>query len=123
MQGYVHYDFGDSIRTVANSSSEDEKDLSKVNMNLSLYESYAKGYLSEAKSTLNEVEKEYLAFAPQLITYTIALRFLTDYIDGDNYFKIHHEHHNLQRARAQFRLVESMEEQYGAMKDIIRKLV
>ena len=123
MPGYVHYDFGDSIRTVANSSSEDEKDLSKVNMNLSLYESYAKGYLSEAQNTLNEVEKEYLAFAPQLITYTIALRFLTDYIDGDNYFKIHHEHHNLQRARAQFRLVESMEEQYGAMKDIIRKLV
>ncbi len=123
MPGFVHYDFGDSIRTVANNAAEDEKDLSMVTMNIKLFESYAQGYLSEAKNTLNDVEKEYLAFAPLLITYTIALRFLTDHIDGDNYFKIHHENHNLQRARAQFRLVESMEEQYGAMKDIIRKLV
>ena len=72
---------------------------------------------------LNDIEKEYLAFAPRLITYTIAVRFLTDYIDGDNYFKIHHEHHNLQRARAQLKLVKSMEEQYEKMQGIIRKLI
>ena len=123
MPGYVHYDFGDSIRTVANKAAEDEKDLSRVKMNIKLFESYARGYLSEAKNTLNDVEIEYLAFAPLLITYTIALRFLTDHLDGDNYFKIHHEDHNLQRARAQFRLVASMEEQYDAMKVIIRELV
>ncbi len=81
------------------------------------------GYLSETGSTLNQVEKEYLAFAPKLITYTIAVRFLTDYIDGDNYFKIHHEFHNLQRTRAQLKLVMSMEEQYGEMQRIIRELV
>ena len=122
MPGYVHYDFGDSIRTVANIAAEDEKELSKVKMDISLFESYARGYLSETKDTLNAVEKEYLAFAPRLITFTIALRFLTDHIDGDNYFKIHHENHNLQRARAQFKLVESMEEQYESMKKIITKL-
>jgi len=122
MPGYVHYDFGDAIRTAANTASEDEKELSKINLDIELFKAYAEGYLSETGNTLNKVEKEYLAFAPILITYTIALRFLTDYIDGDNYFKIHHEHHNLQRARAQLRLVMSMEEKYGEMQDIIRGL-
>ena len=123
MPGYVHYDFGDAIRTAANIAAEDEKELSKVRMDISLFEAYSEGYLSETRDTLNSVEKDYLAFAPRLITFIIALRFLTDYIDGDNYFKIHHKHHNLQRARAQFRLVESMEEQYGEMREIVRKLV
>ncbi|HUX96515.1 MAG TPA: aminoglycoside phosphotransferase family protein [Bacteroidales bacterium] len=123
MPGYVHYDFGDAIRTVTNTAAEDEKDLSKVEMNISLFESYAKGYLSETGKTLNDTEKEYLAFAPKLITYTIGVRFLTDFIDGDNYFKIHHEMHNLQRASAQLKLVMSMERQYGEMQRIIRKLV
>lgn len=122
MPGYVHYDFGDSIRTVANMAAEDEKDLLKVRMNIDLFEAYAEGYLAETKSTLNNIEKEYLAFAPRLITYIIGLRFLTDYIDGDHYFKIHHEHHNIQRARAQLRLVESMEDQSEAMKNIINRL-
>jgi Ser/Thr protein kinase RdoA (MazF antagonist) len=122
MPGYVHYDFGDSIRTAANTASEDEKDLSKIKMDINLFKAYAKGYLSETGKTLNDVEKEYLAFAPKLITYTIAVRFLTDFIDGDNYFKIHRKFHNLQRARAQLRLVMSMEEQYGEMQRIISKL-
>jgi Ser/Thr protein kinase RdoA (MazF antagonist) len=122
MPGYIHYDFGDAIRTAANTASEDEDDLSKVKMDINLFKAYAEGYLSETVETLNDVEKEYLAFAPRLITYTIAVRFLTDFIDGDNYFKIHHELHNLQRARAQLRLVMSMEEQYQDMKSIIRKL-
>lgn len=123
MPGYVHYDFGDAIRTVTNTAAEDEKDLSKVEMNISLFEAYARGYLSETGSTLNEVEKEYLAFAPKLITYTIGIRFLIDYIDGDNYFKIHHPLHNLQRTRAQMKLIMSMEKQYGEMQKIIANLV
>jgi thiamine kinase-like enzyme len=122
MPGYIHYDFGDAIRTSSNIAAEDEKDLTKVKMDITLFEAYARGYLKETRDTLNNVEKEHLAFAPRLITYTIAVRFLTDYIDGDNYFKIHHEHHNLQRAKAQLRLVESMEEQYKSMKKIIRTL-
>jgi len=123
MPGYVHYDFGDAIRTVTNTAVEDEKDLTKVEMNITLFEAYARGYLSEAGKTLNEVEKEYLAFAPKLITYTIGARFLTDYIDGDNYFKIHYPLQNLQRTRAQLKLVMSMERQYDDMKKIIAKLV
>ena len=123
MPGYVHYDFGDAIRTVTNTAAEDEKDLDKVRMDINLFKAYASGYLSETGKTLNNVEKEYLAFAPKLITYTIGVRFLTDYIDGDNYFKIHHEFHNLQRTRAQLKLVMSMEEQYGEMQKIIRELV
>lgn len=122
MPGYVHYDFGDAIRTAANKAAEDEKELSKVRMDIGLFKAYAEGYLSETRDTLNIIEKEYLAFASRLITYIIAVRFLTDYLDGDNYFKIHHEHHNLQRARAQLRLVESMEEQYAAMQKIVKKL-
>lgn len=122
MPGYVHYDFGDAIRTVTSTASEDETDLSRIRMNIDLFKAYAQGYLSESGKTLNEAEKEYLAFAPRLITYTIALRFLTDYIDGDNYFKIHRENHNLHRARAQLKLVMSMEEQYDEMRWIIEKL-
>jgi thiamine kinase-like enzyme len=122
MPGFVHYDFGDAIRTATNMASEDEKDLSSVKMNINLFHAFSEGYLSEISRTLNETEKEYLAFAPILITYTQAVRFLTDYLDGDHYFKIHNEHHNLQRAKTQFRLVESMEEQYDEMKRIIRQL-
>jgi Ser/Thr protein kinase RdoA (MazF antagonist) len=122
MPGYIHYDFGDAIRTAANTASEDEKDLSRIKMDINLFKAYAEGYLSETVATLNNVEKEYLSFAPRLITYTIAVRFLTDFLDGDHYFKIHHEFHNLQRAKAQIRLMISMEEQYEEMKEIISKL-
>lgn len=123
MPGYVHYDFGDAIRTGANLAAEDEKDLPKVKMDINLFEAYAKGYLSETSDTLNDIEKKNLVLAPGLITYTMGVRFLTDYIDGDHYYKIHHQDHNLQRARAQFKLVESMEEQYGEMKRIIEELI
>lgn len=123
MPGYVHYDFGDAIRTAASVAPEDETDLSKVRMDIGLFAAYADGYLTETRNTLNDLEKEYLSFAPILLTYTIAVRFLTDYIDGDNYFKIHHEGHNLQRSRAQLRLVASMEEQYEEMKKTISKLI
>jgi thiamine kinase-like enzyme len=122
MPGYIHYDFGDAIRTGANVAAEDEKELTKVKMDIDLFRAYSEGYLSETSGTLNDIEKKYLAFAPILITYTQAVRFLTDYLDGDNYYKIHNEHHNLQRTRAQLRLVESMEEQYEEMKGIISKL-
>jgi len=122
MPGYVHYDFGDAIRTAANSAAEDETDLGLVYMDIELFEAYAKGYLEEMNSTLNQAEKDWLAFAPRLITFIIGLRFLTDHLDGDNYFRIHHENHNLERARTQFRLVESNEEQYEEMKRIITEL-
>ncbi|HEX2968932.1 MAG TPA: aminoglycoside phosphotransferase family protein [Bacteroidales bacterium] len=123
MPGYVHYDFGDAIRTATNTAAEDEPDLSKIEMNISLFRAYSEGFLSETSQTLNLIEKEYLAFAPGLVTYIMGLRFLTDYIDGDNYYKIHHEHHNLQRAKAQLKLVRSMEEQYADMQSIIKNII
>lgn len=123
MPGFIHYDFGDAIRTAANSSAEDETDLSKVSLNIDLFKSYADGYLSEIAGTLTDIELEFLAFSPRLITFTIGLRFLTDYLDGDNYFKIHKEGHNLDRTRAQFKLVESNEQQYDEMKIIISELL
>lgn len=123
MPGYFHSDFGDAIRTGANVAAEDEENLSGIKMDIGLFTAYAKGYLQEMRETLNTVEKEYLALAPLVLTYEQALRFLGDYLEGDTYYKIHHEHHNLQRARAQIRLLGSMEEQYGEMKLIIRKLV
>jgi Ser/Thr protein kinase RdoA (MazF antagonist) len=123
MPGYFHSDFGDAIRTGANVAAEDEKDLSKIKMEISLFRAYAEGYLHETREMLNDTEKEYLAFAPLVMTFEQALRFLKDYLDGDTYYKIHHEKHNLQRTRAQIRLLESMEEQFSEMKEIIMKIV
>lgn len=122
MPGYVHYDFGDSIRTSTNTAAEDEVDLSKVEMDISLFEAYARGFLEHTRDTLNDVEIDHLALAGKLFPYIIGLRFLTDHVDGDNYFKIHHEGHNLQRAKAQFKLLQSMERQFGEMKAIIEGL-
>jgi len=123
MPGFFHSDFGDAIRTGTNIAAEDEKELSKIKMDINLFGAYAKGYLSETSKTLNEIEKEYLAFAPMVMTFEQALRFLTDHIDGDKYYRIHHDNHNLQRTRAQIRLLESMEEQYGEMQKIIGELI
>lgn len=121
MPGYVHYDFGDSIRTSTNTGAEDDPDLSKVEMDIRLFEAYTKGFLQETRSTLTATEIENLALAGKLFPYIIGVRFLTDYVDGDNYFKIKHEHHNLQRARAQFKLLRSMEGQFDEMKRIVRR--
>ena len=122
MSGYVHYDFGDSIRTSANSAAEDEKDLSKVKMDINLFEGYAKGFLKETKDALTQIEIDNLAFSAKLMPFIIGLRFLTDYIDGDNYFKTSYPDHNLVRARTQFKLVTSIEEQFSRMEDIVQRI-
>jgi Ser/Thr protein kinase RdoA (MazF antagonist) len=121
MPGYVHYDFGDAIRTFTNTADEDEKDLAKVSMNLALYEGFAKGFLSETKSILHPSEIETLAFSAKIMTFIIGLRFLTDYLAGDIYYKTHYPVHNLTRAKVQFKLIESMEAQMNLMEEIIRK--
>jgi len=121
MPGYVHYDFGDSIRTTTNTGNEDDANLDNIEMDIDLFEGYTKGFLQETKDTLNQVEIDHLAFSGKLFPYMIGLRFLTDYVDGDNYFKTHSEHHNLQRARAQFKLLTSMERQYDEMRKIVGK--
>ncbi|MBS0010719.1 MAG: aminoglycoside phosphotransferase family protein [Bacteroidales bacterium] len=119
MPGYVHYDFGDSIRTVANRAAEDEEDLSKVAVNMDIYESFTRGYMQQVSDILNETETEYLASSPSLMTFIMGLRFLTDYIGGDVYYKIHRPDHNIIRARSQFRLLESFEKHHDRMKSLI----
>ena len=123
MPGYIHYDFGDSIRTVANTGAEDEEDLSLVSMNIEFYESFTKGYLEQVKDVLNKTEIDYLAYAPSLMTFIMGLRFLTDYISGDVYYKIHKPNQNILRTRAQFRLVECFEKQLDTMKSLIFDII
>jgi hypothetical protein len=122
MPGYVHYDYGDAIRTAASTAAEDETNLSLVSISLPLFESWTAGFLGETKQILTSEEKKWLAFAPRLITYTQALRFLTDYIDGDIYYKVRHPGHNLERATAQFSLLKNMERYSAEMEDIVRHL-
>jgi thiamine kinase-like enzyme len=119
MPGYVHYDFGDAIRTAANRADEDSNDLETVSMDIEIFKAYAEGYLSEAMGTLNATEIEYIPFAPKLLTYIMATRFLTDYIAGDIYYKISYPDHNLRRNRAQIALLKDMEAKYDQMTQII----
>ena len=109
-------DFGDAIRSFANTGAEDDKDLDNVNLDLTIYKAYKDGYLQEAGKMLNKKELEYLPFAPQYITYEQVMRFLMDYIQGDTYYKINYPDHNLVRTRAQMKLLESMEENESEMK-------
>jgi hypothetical protein len=122
MPGSVLHDFGDAIRTAANTSIEDEADLSKVSLNMKLFKAYASGYMSEAHHFLTQSEIENLALSSKFMVFIIGLRFLTDYIDGDNYFKVQHPEHNLQRCRAQFQLIRSIESQFDEMKTVINNL-
>lgn len=122
MPGFVLYDFGDAIRTGASTAAEDEADLSKVNIDLGLFEAYSTGYLEIARNFLNKTVIEHLAFSAKFMTYIIGLRFLTDHIDGDHYYKTGFPGHNLQRARAQFKLLRSMEQNFHQMQAVISKL-
>jgi hypothetical protein len=123
MQGYVHDDFGDAIRTFTNTGEEDDPDLSRVSMNILYFKAFAEGFLGITGPMLNSTEKEYLALSARVMTYMQVLRFLTDYLNGDTYYRIHHPAHNLQRARAQMKLLLSMEEQYVQMKRIVEEVM
>ena len=122
MPGYVHYDFSDSIRTVTNTAAEDEADLSKVSMDIALFEAYSEGFLSAVLPKLNPVERMSLPETVDLLPFIIGVRFLTDYLEGDHYFKIHFPQHNLQRARAQLQLVRSMQAQKADIKRVFARL-
>ncbi len=121
MPGLSINDFGDSIRFGANHSAEDEKDLSKVNFDIDLYEAYTRGFLEGAKGSLTPAELEYLPWGAKLMTLECGIRFLTDYLDGDNYFRIHYPEQNLDRCRTQFKLVSDMEAQFDEMLMVVKK--
>lgn len=120
MPGSALYDFGDMVRTSSAAAAEDEKDLSKVYSKKEYFEALVKGYLAGAKF-LTEAEKANLAFAGRLITLTIGIRFLTDYLAGDTYFRTAYDDHNLVRCRTQLKMVESMEAQADEYEAIVRR--
>jgi len=122
MPGYSVTDFGDSIRFGANTAVEDETDLSKVSLDMELFELYAKGFIEGCGGRLTDTELELLPEGAMMMTLECGMRFLTDHLDGDVYFRVHREGHNLDRCRDQFALVEDMERKLPQMKAVIRKL-
>ena len=121
MPGLAMYDFGDSIRFGANTGEEDEKDLSKISCDLELFEIYTKGFLEGCENKLTQREVELLPMGAKIMTYECGMRFLTDYLQGDTYFKIHRPEHNLDRARTQFKLVSDMEAKWEKLNAIVAK--
>jgi hypothetical protein len=121
MPGLALHDFGDSIRFGASTALEDEKDLSKVSMSLSLYEAYTRGFMETAGHALTETEIDNLPWGAYLMTFECGIRFLTDYLEGDHYFRVHRDGHNLDRARTQFKLIEDYENKWDQMHAIVNK--
>ena len=121
MPGLAANDFGDSIRFGAATAEEDEQNLDLMHFDISLYELYVKGYLEETKDVLTEAEIKSLPWGARLMTLECGIRFLTDYLQGDTYFKTDYPEHNLVRARTQFRLVDEMEQQFDRMQELVEK--
>ncbi len=122
MPGSALYDFGDALRMGGSTAAEDETNLDIVNFDADAFKSFAKGYCSQMREFLTPAEMEYLPMSVRLMTYECGIRFLTDYLNGDTYFKIHREHHNLDRARNQFKLVSDLKAKEGELKRIIEKI-
>ena len=121
MPGLPMYDFGDSVRIGASTAAEDERDLARVDFSLDMFDCLARGYLETASGFLTKAEIAELAFSAKLMTLECGMRFLTDHLNGDVYFRIKREGHNLDRCRTQFKMVERMEERMGQMQAVIRK--
>jgi Ser/Thr protein kinase RdoA (MazF antagonist) len=121
MPGLSLYDFGDTVRSGANPAAEDERDLTKVCFDLEVFDRLAHGYLDSARDFLIPLEIDCLAFSARLMTLECGMRFLADHLNGDVYFKVHRENHNLDRCRTQFKLVREMEQQFDQMLAIVEK--
>ena len=121
MPNFIFSDFGDFLRSAANTGAEDDKDLNNVNFNMAIFKAFAKGYLESAKVFLLPIEIENLPFAAALFPYMQCVRFLADYINGDTYYKIKYPEHNLVRTKAQFKLLQSAEEYTPEMKEFIKE--
>ena len=123
MPGSVLFDFGDAIRFGASSAAEDETDLSKVYMREDAFDAFAKGFVGGLEGSLSEEEIMELPMGALIITLETGIRFLTDYLNGDTYFRIHYPQHNLDRARNQFALVRDMEKKMPRMREIVKKYI
>jgi Phosphotransferase enzyme family len=122
MPGLALYDFGDMCRTATCPTAEDERDLSRVELRMEMFEALVGGYLSSAGEFLNPVEKEHLVFCASLITFEIGIRFLADHLVGDRYFKVHRPGHSADRARVQFKMVDSFERNEAAMRKVVASM-
>ena len=123
MPGFVLSDFGDFIRTSANTGAEDDPDLNRIDVDMDIFRAFAKGYIESARTFLLPIEIENLPYGAKLLTYMQTVRFLTDYIDGDCYYKIQYPEHNWQRTQAQFKLLQSIEEHEKEMQSYIQSLI
>ncbi|MFB0534017.1 MAG: phosphotransferase enzyme family protein, partial [Anaerolineae bacterium] len=121
MPGLSLYDFGDSVRSGANPAAEDERDLSKVCIDLEIFDCFVRGYMDAARDFLTSTEVDYLPFSAKLMTFECGMRFLADHLNGDVYFRIHRENHNLDRCRTQFKMIEDMEAKFDQMASIVGK--
>lgn len=113
MPGIIHYDFGDAIRTICNTAAEDEKNLEKVQFNKEFYQAYSLGFLEKVGDSVSDLEKKYFPLAAKTMIFIMALRFLTDYLNNDIYYKTKFPDHNLVRSANQFKLIQSFEEVMG----------
>ncbi len=121
MPGLALFDFGDLARSTLSSAAEDERDAAKIGVDMPRFEAILKGFLAAAGGILTKAERDYLVFSTKMITQLIGVRFLTDYLSGDTYFKIHREGHNLDRCRSQFKLVRSIMEHEEIMASLVEK--
>lgn len=118
MPGFVLCDFGDFMRTAANTGEEDDKNLENIHVNMEIFEAYTRGYLKTA-TFLTDIEKELLPFGAKLMSYMQTVRFFTDFLNGDTYYKIQYPEHNLVRTLAQLRLLEEQEREFSKMQSIV----
>jgi Ser/Thr protein kinase RdoA (MazF antagonist) len=121
MPGLVAFDFGDAIRVAASTAAEDEKDLTKVALDMKKYEAFARGFVRQVKNSLTQAEKDTLALGAVAMTVECGLRFLTDYLDGDKYFRVHYPDQNLARAACHLELTRDMERKLSQMQEIVEK--
>jgi hypothetical protein len=121
MPGLVMNDFGDAIRFGASTASEDEKDLSKVHLDIELYAAFTKGFIEACGKNISQLEIDLLPTGAKIMTLECGVRFLTDYLSGDTYFKIHYSDQNLDRCRTQFKLVSDMERKWSEMNKIVNE--
>lgn len=115
MPGIIHYDFGDAIRTICNTATEDERNLDLVNFNIEYYNAYLKGFLEKMNGALTPLELKYLSLGAKTMIFIMALRFLTDYLNGDIYYKTAYGEHNFDRAKNQFKLLQSFSEKFDTI--------
>ena len=122
MPSFIFSDFGDFLRSAANTGAEDDRDLNNIDFNMEIFEAFTKGYIEGTKSFLLPIEKENLPYAAKLFPYMQTVRFLADYINGDTYYKIQYPEHNLVRTKAQWKLFECAEQKESLMRDFINSL-